>query len=42
MQDSYVISDIGALAVKDLKEKVVGNLTSQIMRASAKYAAQNS
>lgn len=40
MQDSYVISDIGALAVKDLKEKVVGNLTSQIMRASAKYAAQ--
>lgn len=40
VQDSYVISDIGALAIKDLKEKVLGNLTSQVVRATAKYAAQ--
>ena len=40
LQDSYVISDIGALAVKDLKEKVVGTLTTQVIRATAKYAAQ--
>lgn len=40
LQNSYVISDIGALAVKDLKEKVTGTITSQVIRATAKYAAQ--
>lgn len=37
---SYVLNDIGALAVKDLKEKTVGTVSSQIVRATAKYAAQ--
>lgn len=40
LQDSYVISDIGALAVKDLKEKIMANVSSQVLRATAKYAAQ--
>ncbi|AXQ20958.1 hypothetical protein BEN71_02080 [Acinetobacter wuhouensis] len=39
-QRSFVLNDIGALAVKDLKEKMVGTVTSQILRATTKYAAQ--
>lgn len=39
-QRSFVLNDIGALAVKDLKEKAVGNVTSQIVRATTKFVAQ--
>ena len=39
-QRSFILNDIGALAVKDLKEKTVGTVTSQILRATTKYAAQ--
>lgn len=39
-QNSFVLNDIGALAVKELKEQTISNVTSQIFRASAKYAAQ--
>ena len=39
-EQSYVVSDIGALAVKDLKEKVIGTMTSQILRATTKFVAQ--
>jgi len=39
-QRSFVLNDIGALAVKDLKEKTVGAVTSQVVRATAKYVAQ--
>ena len=38
--ESYVLNDIGALAVKELKEKTMSNITSQIMRSTAKYAVQ--
>lgn len=39
-EQSYVLSDIGALAVKDLKEKVIGTMSSQIARATTKFVAQ--
>lgn len=39
-QSSFVLNDIGALAVKDLKEKTVSTVTSQIVRATTKYVAQ--
>ena len=38
--ESYVLNDIGALAVKELKEKTMSTITSQIMRSTAKYAVQ--
>ncbi|XID76097.1 COG3014 family protein [Alkanindiges sp. WGS2144] len=34
------LSDIGALAVKTLKEAVIGNMATQIARSTAKYAVQ--
>lgn len=37
---SFVLNDIGALAVKELKERTMNMVTSQILRASAKYAVQ--
>lgn len=37
---SFVLNDIGALAVKELKEKTMNTVTSQIVRATAKYAVQ--
>ena len=40
MQQSYLVSDIGALAVKNLKEQTLNTVTSQVVRATAKYAAQ--
>ena len=40
VQQSYLVSDIGALAVKNLKEQTLNTVTSQVVRATAKYAAQ--
>lgn len=40
VQQSYLVSDIGALAVKNLKEQTLNTVTSQILRATTKYAAQ--
>lgn len=34
------LSDIGALAVKTLKEQVIANMATQIARSTAKYAVQ--
>ncbi|MBF7683100.1 hypothetical protein I2F27_07140 [Acinetobacter sp. B5B] len=39
-QRSYVMSDIGALAVKQLKEQTVSTVSSQAARVIAKYAVQ--
>ena len=38
--NTAVLSDIGALAVKTLKENIAANLTTQIARSTAKYAVQ--
>lgn len=40
MQHSYVMSDIGALAVKQLKEQTVSTVSSQVARVAAKYVLQ--
>ncbi|WP_180028658.1 COG3014 family protein [Acinetobacter sp. YH16032] len=40
MHQSFVLNDIGALAVKELKEKTLNTVTTQIIRATAKYAVQ--
>lgn len=39
-QQSFVLNDIGALAVKELKERTVGNVSGQIVRATTKFVAQ--
>jgi hypothetical protein len=38
--NTALLTDIGALAVKTLKEKIAANLTTQIARSTAKYAVQ--
>lgn len=40
IQNSYVLNDIGALAVKQLKEQIASTVTRQIMRTTTKYVAQ--
>lgn len=40
VQQSALVSDIGALAVKNLKEQTISNVTSQIVRATTKYVVQ--
>lgn len=40
IQNSYVLNDIGALAVKQLKEQTAATVTRQIMRTTTKYIAQ--
>lgn len=40
VQQSYVMSDIGALAVKQLKEHTVSAVSSQVARVVTKYVAQ--
>ncbi|ESK41306.1 hypothetical protein P256_00296 [Acinetobacter nectaris CIP 110549] len=40
VQNSYVMSDIGALAVKQLKEHTLSTVSSQVARATTKYIAQ--
>ncbi|MEB3753550.1 hypothetical protein [Acinetobacter sp. MD2(2019)] len=40
IQNSYVLNDIGALAVKELKEHTTATVSRQIMRTTAKYIAQ--
>ena len=37
VQQSALVSDIGALAVKNLKEQTISTVTSQIVRATTKY-----
>lgn len=39
-QQSYLVSDIGALAVKELKERTLNTIASQIVRATTKMVAQ--
>lgn len=38
--NTALLTDIGALAVKTLKENIAANLTTQIARSTAKYAVQ--
>jgi hypothetical protein len=38
--NTALLTDIGALAVKTLKEDLAANLTTQIARSTAKYAVQ--
>ncbi len=40
MHQSFVLNDIGALAVKELKDKTLSTVTTQILRATTKYAVQ--
>ncbi|ODI94741.1 hypothetical protein BFR91_08605 [Acinetobacter pittii] len=40
MTNTSTLTDIGALAVKTLKENVAANMTSQIARTTAKYMVQ--
>lgn len=40
LQHSYVMSDIGALAVKQLKEQTVSTVSTQVARIVAKYVVQ--
>ncbi|MDN5512215.1 MULTISPECIES: COG3014 family protein [unclassified Acinetobacter] len=40
VQQSTLVSDIGALAVKNLKEQTISTVTSQIVRATTKYVVQ--
>ncbi|MEB3767020.1 hypothetical protein FXN70_04575 [Acinetobacter sp. MD2] len=40
IQNSYVLNDIGALAVKNLKEHTTATVSRQIIRTTAKYVAQ--
>lgn len=40
VQQSALVSDIGALAVKNLKEQTISTVTSQIVRATTKYVMQ--
>ncbi|WP_343598037.1 hypothetical protein [Acinetobacter sp.] len=40
IQNSYVLNDIGALAVKQLKEQTTATVARQIMRTTTKYVAQ--
>lgn len=40
IQTSYILNDIGALAVKQLKEQTVSNVSTQVARATTKYIAQ--
>lgn len=40
VQNSYVMNDIGALAIKQLKEHTVATVSSQVARATTKYIAQ--
>jgi hypothetical protein len=37
---TYAVSDIGALAVKALKERAMGDMTRQVLRSATKYAVQ--
>lgn len=39
-QNSYVLNDIGALAVKQLKEQALNDVTTQVVRATTKFVAQ--
>ena len=40
IQNSYILNDIGALAVKQLKEQTAATVTRQIIRTTTKYVAQ--
>lgn len=40
VQNSYILNDIGALAVKQLKEETASTVTRQIIRTTTKYVAQ--
>lgn len=40
VQQSALVSDIGALAIKSLKEQTISTVTSQIARATTKYVMQ--
>lgn len=39
-KNSYVLNDIGALAVKQLKEQTFNNVSTQIIRTTTKFVAQ--